>query len=52
MPESEPLSRKVLQLESIMNSLRLVETHATPEEQREIIKEIMKKTTTKEDNTE
>jgi len=42
-PQSDPISRRVVRLQNAMNFLRLVEIRATPEEQKEIIKELMKK---------
>lgn len=42
-PESEPLSRRVIQLENAMHFLTLVETRATHEEQRGIVIDLMRK---------
>jgi len=42
-PMSEPISRRLLQLRNAMDFLRLLETQVTPEEQKEIILELMKK---------
>jgi len=42
-PQSEPISRRLVRLKNAMSFLRLVEIRATPEEQKEILKELMRK---------
>lgn len=50
-PESEPLTRRVLQLENAMHFLELLETRNNREEQKEIISALMKKTQVEGDNS-
>jgi len=42
-PMSEPISRRLLQLRNAMDFLRLLESRNGPEEQKEIIRELVKK---------